>query len=437
MISGSSFIHHPASDIESYIAAKGKTYKINAGYVIADSGNIYENASIIINQGGYIAAVGPAERLAKMRVSRTYNMPNHAICPGFVNAHCHLELSFLKGKLAPGEPFTHWIKSLVKKRMRTSPRTVVAGIKRGIHRLIETGTTCVGDISATGLVTRRLIESGLRAIVFHETIGYQPEVAGKKLKELVDRVEGAQRSSLVTHGVSPHAVYTVSPELMKKVAAYARGEGRRLAIHLCETPEESRFARRGDGVFREFLNNFGVSTADYPATSPVNAVMRTGALEGALAIHMNCATPRDIAALKRAHGKAVICPNSNRWFGRKTQHPLLKMMDIDIPCGIGTDSLASNDDLCMAEEIATLAETFPELPSTRLFQLATEGGAKALGFPEGYGTLRPGAPFDAVAILIKSPLNHDPLWDIMNPRRMVHKVWIAGILRYRDKETAR
>jgi len=324
-------------------------------------------------------------------------------------------------------PFTAWIEELVSRRGVAPEREVNAGIRAGIGMMIRSGACLVGDVASRGWATAALIRSGLRAVVFHEVLGFDPATAAARLGQLRERVEGAPSAETVVHGVSPHAVYSVSPRLMEAAAVYAHKRKIPIAIHLCETPEETDFSRKGAGPLRGLLEAFGVyRPGEHPGVTPVNAVDRAGALSGSLLIHMNHPSRGDLALLARKGARVAVCPNSNRWFGRNEKHPLQKLLQRGVTVGLGTDSLASNTGLDMRAEARTLMKTHPELGPAGVFRLATEGGARALGFSAPHGTLRPGAPFDAVAQGIKLSRRADPLLAIMNARGDVSRVWIDG-----------
>ncbi|VAX17505.1 hypothetical protein MNBD_NITROSPINAE04-961 [hydrothermal vent metagenome] len=402
------------------------TIKISARHIIIDSSTILDHASIIIHNGK-VAETGPTESLRSIKADKVVNLRDHILHPGFINAHCHLDLSCLKGKLKRGLSFTDWIRALVHARSKVSAKDLDRGIKQGVARLMQTGTTCVGDITSSSRVNASLIRSGLRAVVFHETLGYDPGVANERFSDLLKRVGGASSSDLVENGVSPHSIYSVSPKLMKKTAAYAKRDKAPLSIHLSETAEEVEFSRKGDGPFRELLESFGLfATGRYPKATPVNAVNKTGALKKSLVVHMNHPCKGDLATIKKAGAKIVICPNSNRWLQRPISAPVYEILDRDIPLALGTDSLASNTDLDMTAEIRGLLREFPDIALSQAFDIATVGGAKALSLPKICGTLQKGAPFDAVAVKIKSFRKIYPMRAIISGRRRVDAVWVAG-----------
>ncbi|VAX17005.1 hypothetical protein MNBD_NITROSPINAE02-1571 [hydrothermal vent metagenome] len=411
--------------------------KITCRFLVIDSSTIIENGGVIISDG-VIGKIGPLEELKREKAGKTIHLNSHILHPGFVNAHSHLELSFLKGKIKPKSSFASWVRALVDQRGKTPVEEVEESISRGINRLLETGTTCVGDITATGLVSKLLHRSGIRATMFHETLGYPPEVATDRFNELVERIASAPVSRLITNALSPHAVYSTSLKLMAKSFDYARGRNLPVSMHLCETREEILFSRFGKGPLKKMLKDLGVfGSGNYPGVAPLYLVHKAGGLQGLLVAHCNHPAYGDLARLKRANAKIVISPGSGQWFGRGISAPVYDILDRQITLALGTDSLASNRDLDMAAEARGLIRYFPAITGAMAFHIATQGGARALSLPEGSGTLRAGAWFDAVAVRIDSAKRIDPVKAIMSRKRIIDRVWVEGTIRYRNREVGR
>lgn len=402
-----------------------RTFSVTAKHVIADAGTILDGATVIVH-GGSVAEIGPAESLGKIKTDERHVFKNGALHPGFINAHCHLELSHMRGKLKPKTGFTKWAMALMALRRETGSRETATGVRLGLSEMMETGTTCAGDVSTTGGAVALLAQSGMRSVIFHEVTGFDPAVAPQKLAELKNRVESAPRSALITNGVSPHAVFSVSPELMRAAARYAKKTRAPLCVHMCETPDEALFTQRGKGPFAGLLETLGIPAGQPPRLGPVNAAARADALDGALLVHMNYPNHGDIATLARNKAKVVYCPNSNRWFGRKPDHPLMKLLARGIPVGLGTDSLASNTALDVRAEAREAMRIFPELSAERVFHMMTQGGAQALGIGGGLGSLRPGAPFDAAVAEPRLGRRADPRLAIIRMRGGVRCAWVGG-----------
>lgn len=411
------------------------TLKITAGKLVVDAKTVLDNASLIV-QNGHIIEIGSAEKLRQVKTDRVINLPEHIVHPGFVNAHCHLDLSCLHGKLKAGKSFTGWVCRLVAKRSGCTMRKIDHGIKNGIIKLVSTGTTCVGDISSVNRSLPILAHSGMRAVVFHEILGYAPEIADERFNQIAALLKSQKDSSLIKNAISPHAIYSVSPQLFKKVTAYARKQKLSVAIHMAETKEEIEFSKKGRGPFRELLVSFGVfAPGRYPKANPIDALENLNSLKKSLLIHANHISGKNVDKIKLANAKVVICPNSNRWFKRPISAPVYKLFERGVPLSLGTDSLASNYKLDMAGEVREFHKNFPDIPLADVFDMATRGGAIALGLKNGAGRLTVKAPFDAVAIKMpKTSGKTDLIKAIISPRRKTGLVWINGIVRYKNME---
>lgn len=407
-----------------------------ARFVVVDSRTIIKDAKIVVEEG-VIVDIGPAESIKKREGIRL-ELKRHIIHPGFVNAHCHLDLSYLLGKIKPRKPFALWLTAIVAERRAASSKTIDAGIRKGISRLLETGTTTVGDISADGRSAAALIKAGIHGVVFHETLGYQPALAGQRLGDLKRRFNDTPDNRYLTSGVSPHACYSTSAKLMSEACRFAKRKNAPVAIHCAETEEELLFSRNHTGPLKDFLDNLGVYDREgQPRFGPVNVIKKAGALDNSILVHLNHPSHGDLASIKKTNSKVVYCPLSNRWFGRDdSNHPLPKLLKKSIIVGLGTDSLASNYDLDMAAECRQTMKNFGDISASQAFNMGTEAGAKTLGMPENHGTLRTGAPFNAVALLtsVRSSGSDKLFRAILSPGRKIGAVWTGGVRRYYDKE---
>ncbi len=405
---------------------------VTAKLLVIDSDTVIKNGAVHIRDGK-VACTGLEKNFDLSRV-KLQRFDTHILHPGFINVHCHLDLSFLAGAITPGIPFTDWIRELRKRKFSVTPEAMEAGIGNGVRRLLETGTTCVGDVTTSTSAYKALVDAGMRAVIFHEILGADTDPK-EKIVALEKRIDACQPTDLVTNGVSPHAVYSTSHELMEAVVHLAISKDMPMTTHLCETKEEEEFARWERGPLRDTLVDFSVYRNGLSRKeTPLESVDRSGALSmapgGLLAVHMNHPNLGDTEKLKLSGAKIAHCPGSNRWFDRAVP-PVLSYIKHGVPVALGSDSLASNTDLDMAAEMRELKSAIPELASSELFKMATETGAVALNLPKETGTLRNGAPFDAVAIDIGEKLKPDnPFESIMEKDRAVRCVFINGEKRY-------
>ena len=404
-----------------------RSLKITAPVVVVDWQTILRDAAVIVHDGK-VARVGPADVMKLEKVDRTIHLPRHILHPGFINCHCHLELSYMAGKLTPRAPFTDWISELIALRTQAKAPHIRACITTAVRRLARAGVTCVGDVCQTGLPAAALAKSGLRGVIFHEVIALDPALAPARFEDLLRRISEAKKhGGLLTHGVAPHAAYSTSAELISLAAKYAAEVGAPMSMHMLETREETQFCGKGTGPFKNLLEKLGQYSPEYvPRQLPMTLAAEAGALKNGLMAHFNHPSPGDIASLKKYRASVAFCPNSNRWFGRSQRHPVAKLIRNKINVGLGTDSLASNTDLDMRAEMRTLIKTFPALGHQTAFYLSTQGSAMALGLSKLAGTLLPGALFDAAALETKISPKADPLRSIIISKGNYSRLWVNG-----------
>lgn len=367
----------------------------------------------VLVEGRSILAVGEARKLRGEGADEVIDLAGHLLLPGLVNAHTHLELSFLKGRLRPGEPFVRWVEALVVEILGADEATFTEAVRAGLAEGLSNGITAVGDISRTGLSRTLLSEAGLKGTVFLEVLGFHPLMEKEALGRISEMLENPSRSleEGVLLGITPHAPYSTSPGLYREAAGLARRRSLPLAVHVAETAEEEDFVREGRGPLRDMLERVGLWHEDFPIprSSPVAYLNRLGALDGALAVHCNTADDEDIKTLKAAGARVALCPGSNAWFGRPARHPLPRLLKEGVRCALGTDSLASNDRLDLLAEMGACAAAHPELPWEEFLRMSTISAAEALGLGGLCGSLEAGKSADIAALRLPAAGLEEPL----------------------------
>ena len=316
------------------------------------------------------------------------DLGNVAILPALVNAHTHLELSWMRGRVPPSASMPAWASSLIALRRSVSPEPVEP-IADAIGEARRSGTCLLGDVTNTLATYGPLRESGLRAVLFHELIGFgapDPEALVRSAHERVAALTPAERLRLA---LAPHAPYSVSPALMQAIAR--SGSGRPFSIHLGESAQEVQFLREGTGEWRVLLERVGAWNPDWtpPGCGPVGYLDRLGLVnERLLAVHGVQLTDAELARLAEAGATLVTCPRSNRWTGAG-EPPIDRFYASGVRVAIGTDSLASVDDLNLFTEMAEVRRLAPGIPASRILESATLAGARALGFAADVGSIEP------------------------------------------------
>ena len=330
-----------------------------------------------------------------------------AILPALVNAHTHLELSYLHGRIPPRERFLDWIGELMAARREfpdaADPRIVEAA-ERAIAAARASGTGLFGDISNTLVTVPMLAAAGVPAQVFYELLGFN--IADPAARVTAAR---AQVTALGPPGadvrvsLAPHAPYSVSPALFAAI----RGDldaspGGVSTVHLGESPEEVEFLKRGTGPWRAMLEQLGVWTDEWraPGVSPVAYLSNLGFLDRCvLAVHGVQFDGDDLSRLSALGMTIVSCPRSNEHVGVGSP-PLEAFYAMDVDVAFGTDSLASAPDLNLFSELAAARRLAPRVSARKLLESATLVGARALGFERDFGSIEAGKRAALIAVRV-------------------------------------
>jgi cytosine/adenosine deaminase-related metal-dependent hydrolase len=367
---------------------------LRAKYVMPNSCTIIENGAVAI-QGSKIVDVGLYPTVRDSSAPPIHDLGEAVLMPGLVNTHTHLDLTSIADSIQRVPKFTDWIFQIVGKR---TPSTVQPSICEGVQQSLAGGATTVGDIDGTGESMQSLRDTPIRKVVFFEVLGFSGEHAAMGLARLAAYL-GASLApdSLLTAALSPHAPYSTSAEIYRQCVA----SGLSVCTHIAETKGELEFLSSGTGAFLDYLEAFGISTAEWvpPQRTPVQYMETLGVLrEDSLLVHCNYLTDADVELLAESGASVVFCPRSHHYFYH-TDHPVMRLVEKGINVAIGTDSLASNWSLSLLDELKFLARTQPCIRPETLFDMVTYNGAKALGLEE-VGRLEKDWQADIIAVQI-------------------------------------
>jgi len=360
-----------------------------------------ENGTVV-ESGGLITYVGPRSGAP---AGDDYDLGEAILLPGLVNTHTHLELTAMRGFLEDCQ-FAPWIDKLRQSRNEIMDTEALLDSARfGIIEGLEAGITTYADTCSSGVVMQAMREAGVRGVMYQEVFGPDPSQAEIAMRELEDRVEALLReqTDLVTLGISPHAPYTVSDPLYEAAARFANSRQLPLAMHIAESEPEVDLVTRGTGDFAERWKRRGIAVSPR-ARSVIALLEQRGVLErGPLLIHCVRVDSEDIATMARHRCAVAHCPASNAKFGHGIA-PLLPLIAAGIRVGIGSDSVASNNRMDILDE-ARLSVLIHRAATRRhdafgaheALQLATIGGALALGLDSRIGSLEVGKDADFAA----------------------------------------
>jgi len=357
------------------------------------------------------------------------------IVPGLVNAHTHVELSFMNGEPPAGGTFMSWLRDLVAKRADVAPAVAAEAATKAIESMTARGTVAIGDIANGTWVAPLLARFSLYGLAFHELFGFRSADTETILNQAATRLESIDSdpevrgaAGRITTVLTPHAAHTTSSPLLKALGGRAVASGEVLSIHVAESDEEIQLLRDGTGAFKDFLVERDAWEPGWkaPGLTPVEYLDRLGVLTPrTLAVHCVHLDHQDLSRLQARGVTVVTCPRSNQRLG-VGKAPIPKLMASGIPVALGTDSMASSPDLDVFTEIAHLRQEHPGLAPAAALRIATLNGARALGLARDLGSIEVGKR-DLLAVVGLNDPNDDPLeavtWSSETVAPLASAVW--------------
>jgi len=386
-----------------------------AGTVIFAAGTLMPVSSPQIQDGavlvrdGRIEAFGPLTDVGRENPGVEIRFfPNYTIIPGAVNAHAHL--GFRRKDAPEGGTFSGWLSRLIERLPEKETWTAEAA-RDSAREAIEAGTTYMAESSPYGECLPQLAESGMAGTVYAEFFPHEIGTSEEAVEFIVGKARELREGlpERVNASVSVHSPYTVDPESSRLAARRTREMGWRLAIHLSESPEEVEFVRDGTGGLADIFGSnewggVGVSPVRYAqsiellAPETIAAHLATGVSE------------EDLEVLAQTGVAAAHCPRSNDFLGCGVS-PVPGMIERGIRVGMGTDGLWSSPSMNLFEETLFAVKLHGMSGATGI-ELATLGGARALGIEAETGTIEAGKWAD-LAMVEVVPWGADPERDVL------------------------
>ena len=359
-----------------------------ADYVFPVNADPIKNGVVTIDDHGRIISVSdiPPPNVKPGEVEHLKG----ALCPGFINTHCHLELSHLKDKLSPGKGLINFIKEIQSVR-QADTATVLKAAEKADKEMYENGIVAVGDISNSNISVAIKAKSDIYYHTFVEAFSFMPDKAQETFDKAISLLGEFKNQPC---SITPHAPYSVSKELFRLIKKYSDTNTNLISVHNQETEEENKFYRYRLGGFLDLYEHFGMDIS-YFKSQARNSLQSILPLltnkQDILFVHNTYTNLKDIYFIKRFDRKVhfCFCPGANLYIENR-----LPKIDLFVDQGfnitLGTDSLASNTKLCILNEMRLIQEKFPAISLAKLIQWGSLNGARYLGIDDDKGTLERG-----------------------------------------------
>jgi aminodeoxyfutalosine deaminase len=366
--------------------------KLSAHLIFTLTGNPLPHGIITVDENGQITAITSTREEKKNHSVEFYD---GILVPGFVNAHCHLELSHLKEVIPSEKGFGNFIGEIFHRR-EAPEEVVLTAAANADKEMFLLGVSGAGDISNNTLTARVKKESRINYLTFIEVLGFHPDRAAKAIntglsvKTVYDQLH--LRSTIV-----PHAPYSVSHALFQKIYDLNRSESAVLSMHNEESRAENRFFRKGDGAIKDHIEKNLKTDTSFRKPTGKNSLESVLCMldkeKPLLLVHNTFTSLQDLRHLGKCRSPEntwlVICANSNLYI-EKHLPPVDLFRKEGMQICLGTDSLASNHSLSPLSEMITLQQHFPDVSLQEMLTWACLNGAKALGMERQLGSIEIG-----------------------------------------------
>ena len=386
---------------------------------------VWQNHAVVIDKGRIVAMLPKAEATIKYQAQEVINLPGQVLLPGLVNAHTHSPMTLFRG-LANDLPLMTWLNDYIwpAEKKWLSDEFVYVGTRLAIAEMIKSGTTCFNDhYFYADAISRAADEASMRATIGGAVIDF-PTSWSKTADEAIDKNlqirENYLQHPLISVYLGPHAPYTVGADTLRRVKQISDKFNLPIQMHVHETSTEiEQFQQKHNKRPLQWLAELGLLSSRFQC------------------IHMTQVNDDDLAILQQTKAHVVHCPESNLKLASGFC-PVARLIAAEINVALGTDSVASNNDLDMFAEMRTaallakgVAGNATVLPAAEALQMATLNGARALGLDQEIGTLGIGKAADVITVdLTQLPTQpvYDPLAHLVYSAncRQVTNVWVAG-----------
>jgi cytosine/adenosine deaminase-related metal-dependent hydrolase len=359
----------------------------SAQYIFTNSGHPVKRGIVCTEDDGTIIRVEDSGGILSERHSVEFY--NGIIVPGFVNCHCHLELSYLKNEIPAGSGLASFLMAVNSLR-NSLQKDINQAIIEADNEMYREGIVLCADICNTGISFNLKKESRIKYISLLEVFGIDSARADNRINEILELAKTAKEMGL-PHWIVPHAIYSISLPLLRLIKKYS-GSNKISSVHFMESADEETLLLDHSGPLMDSYKKFLPDIKDLLiAQDHLTAVNDEITSSGNLILVHNTFVRREHPEkLKKRDGLFwCLCPNSNLQIERKIP-PAAMLAEAGCIIVIGTDSLSSNTSLSIIEELKTIQSYFPSISLETLIGWATINGSKALGDESVSGSIEPG-----------------------------------------------
>lgn len=365
--------------------------KISAHYIFTNVSFPLKFGILHIDDNGKIIDI--IDTRGNLKEEANLEFYNGIICPGFVNTHCHLELSHIKNQIPIHAGLVNFIKQVIKERGTKTLEEKTQAIQSADKEMVKNGIIAVSDVSNNLDSLNTKLKSNIYYHTFFEIFGSNEEKAGEIYTNAINYINQFKKNNQ-SCSLSPHATYSVSKNLFQLIHKRNLEKQDILSIHNQESQKENDLFQQKNNDLKEFISSAGTSNLfDHcQSQSPLQSVFQfiNNALK-VLLVHNTFTTEKDLKYIQPHQDNVywVLCPNSNLYI-ENTLPPVNLIRKYSKNIAIGTDSYASNTTLSVLEELKTISSHFTDVGFEELIKWGTLNGAKALNISDRFGSLEIG-----------------------------------------------
>ncbi len=398
-----------------------------APWVFLGNGPLVADGAVVVSHGRILES-GPVQDMRQKYGSASVRLWDHeeaALVPGAVNAHTHSDFSLLSLS-KPSQPmgFPQWLFSVFQAKENLSPSQRRDAHDTGCLQAFQSGTRCLANV----------MNPPVDSFPEPSKIPYEhqfAELLGFHCQDLRELFSPEAMTDKPQASLAAHSLYATSWKVIAQAKAWTRSRGLPFSIHAAEHSHEVRFVREGTGFCRDLLQSLGRWDDSWrpSGTSPVKTLHALGVLDAhTLLVHMVHVDEEDWDVVARCGAAVCFCPRSNAWI-EGTLPRIDAALQRGICCALGTDSLASNEDLNPFREATAVLDAMPGITPATVLRMVTSMGAQALGVHPFFGHLGPGAetPFLAVSVSGSFSTENDLAETIVRHAAQGSMVWVGDI----------